>query len=179
MKNIFLFGLVAVLLAGCGGAKLPAVDPQTLGMPVVSEIGDKFGDAVSFTWMTPEGTKESFAKGGKTTIVAFWKYSCASCLEEAETVNAVYEEYKFPILVVCINTPDTLNSVVSVLSGIGMKAPVVFDPGSDLARAYGVSTIPDIMLINGEGKILKRKKAGITVDHLLEMIEFAEKEGSK
>ena len=172
MRKLALILIVATL-ASCGTPKLPAIDPQTIGMPVVSEIGQGFGDAFAFTWTTPEGTKDSFGSSKDYTILTFWKYGCSNCLPEVENINMISQQYKnVKFLTVCINPPDSINSVVSILQKLDLETPIVFDPGSNLADKYSVSTIPDIMLVDGNGKIIKRKKAGVTVDNLLEMIDL-------
>jgi len=179
MKNIALM-LTLATLASCGGAKLPAVDPQTIGMPVVSEIGESFGDAIAFTWTTPEGDKGSFGPSKDYTILTFWKYGCSNCIPEVENINMASGQYKdVHFLTICINPPDSLDSTISILQSLDLETPIVFDPGSNLADKYSVSTIPDLMLLDGDGKIIKRKKAGVTVDNLLEMIDLIPQGGGK
>lgn len=172
--KITILVLTAIILASCGSSSLPAANPESVGMPVVSEIGEKFGDATAFTWTDVGGAKETFGPVEKQTILVFWKYGCSSCIEEIQAIQTVSDEYKVPILTVCINPVDTLNSVVAILGSLGLTVPVVLDPTSAVAREYGVSTIPDLMLVDQNGKITGRKKGGVDIDRLLEIVDSME-----
>jgi len=57
---------------------------------------------------------------------------------------------------------------------LGLTVPVVLDPTSAVAREYSVSTIPDFMLVDQNGKITGRKKGGIDIDKLLEIVDKME-----
>ena len=180
MKNVTLMILTVAIMAGCGGssgAKLPAIDPVSIGMPVVSELGEKLGDVTSFSWTNPDGTKETFGVSDKKArIVVMWRYGCSACIEEIQTIQNFTDEYKeIPFITVCLNSEDTLNSVISVLENLNLTTPIVLDPTMDLAKAWGTTTPPETFLIDGQGKVQKRKKATISTDILFEFIEEAER----
>lgn len=180
MRNVTLMILIVAMTAGCGGAagsKLPAINPVSVGMPVVSELGEKLGDVTSFSWTNPDGTKETFgASDEKARIVIMWRYGCSACIEEIQTIQNFADEYKnIPILTVCVNSEDTLNSVIEVLNSLNLTTPIVLDPTMDLAKAWGTTTPPETFLLDGQGKVQKRKKATISVDILFEFVEEAER----
>lgn len=169
--------MILIFLAGCGERNLPVVKPESVNFPILSAIGDKIGDVYSFSWLNPNGTTGVW-KPQKKTLMAFWIYGCASCLPEITAIEEFSKQTKLDIVVVNLNrTKDIplLSDMVNLLDE-PLTVTMILDPGSDIGRLYGVSTVPDAMIIDVDGKILARQKARIDLDTLVMIEKRSEEE---
>ena len=177
MKKTCINGLIAItiLLAGCGGYSLPVISPQSVNFPVVSAIGDQIGEVYGFSWQNPDKTTESWKPANKTLLV-FWIYGCSQCLPEIVAVDEFAKNSKLDVVVVNMNKIKDLPLLTDMVAQLDepLTVKMVLDPTSDLGRMYGVSTVPDAMIVDGSGKILVRQKARIDMDTLLEMEKKSE-----
>lgn len=175
MKKNCIMMISMVILAGCGASSLPLIQPQSVNFPVLSAIGDKIGDIHGFSWQNPNGTTESW-KPEKNTLVAFWKYGCAACLPEITSIEEFSKETKLDILVVNLNSSKDIPLLSDMLGQLEepLTVKMILDPGSDIGRLYGVSTVPDSMVVDAGGKILARQKARIDLDTLKKLEKIAE-----
>ena len=172
MKKICIKSIIAItfLLAGCGGSSLPAISPQSVNFPVVSNIGDQVGEVYGFSWQNPDGTTESWKPANKTLLV-FWIYGCSQCLPEIVAADEFARNSKLDVVVVNMNKIKDLTLLSDMVAQLDepLTVKMVLDPTSELGHMYGVSTVPDAMIVDGSGKILVRQKARIDMDTLLEM----------
>jgi hypothetical protein len=159
-----------LLIVGCGGSTLPAISPQSVNFPVVSAIGDKVGDSYGFSWLNPDNSTGSWKPANKTLLV-FWIYGCSQCLPEIVAVEDFSKKSKLDIVVVNMNKIKDLPLLSDMVSQLDepLTIKMVLDPTSELGGKYGVSTVPDAMIVDGYGKILVRQKARVDLDTLLEM----------
>lgn len=167
--------MIATILTGCGGTGLPAISPKTVDLPVVSAVGEKFGEAVAFSWENPDGTTESW-KPERKTLLTFWVYGCSACLPEFQAVQEFAKQSKLDILVVNLNKVKDLSLLAQMLTLLEEPPTVkiVLDPTSVVGKEFGVQTVPDAMIIDGNGKILVRQKARVDLKILMEMEKESE-----
>lgn len=167
--------MVVVILAGCGGSSLPVIRPESVNFPVLSAVGDKIGDVYSFSWLNPNGTTGTW-KPERKTLVAFWIYGCASCLPEISAVEEFSKQTKLDIMVVNLNRTKDVPLLADMVGQMEepLTVTMILDPGSDIGRLFGVSTVPDAMIVDENGKILARQKARIDLDTLVKLEESVE-----
>lgn len=167
--------MIIAALVGCGGSSLPVIRPESVNFPVLSAVGDKVGDVYSFSWLNPNGTTGTW-NPAKKTLVAFWVYGCASCLPEITAVEEFSKKTKLDIIVVNLNRTKDVPLLVDMINQLEepLTVTMILDPGSDLGRLFGVSTVPDAIIVDENGKILARQKARIDLDTLVKLEESVE-----
>ncbi len=101
---------------------------------------------------------------GKVVLVDFWAVWCGPCIVEMPNVKKVYEKYKdkgFDIIGISLDSDETkLRNFLKendipwrqVFSGKGWDSPV--------SRQYGIYSIPNMWLIDKEGKLISNNARG-------------------
>jgi thiol-disulfide isomerase/thioredoxin len=118
---------------------------------------------------TPEETKYSLKEmRGKVVLVDFWASWCGPCRRENPNVKAAYEKYKgkgFDILGVSLD--KTKDAWVNAIAQDALPWHHISDLKgwqSDHAALYSVTSIPQTLLIDREGKIIERNLRGPALD---------------
>lgn len=136
---------IALLITACGedGAKAPHI-----GEPVRP-----------FTALTLEGNEIAFpeAAAGKVVVLRFWASWCAFCKEEMKAIEPVWQaERDKGLLVLAVNAGQGKAEVETFVKALGVTYPVLLDPGSKTARAYGVTGLPMTFFIDRQGVVRQR-----------------------
>jgi len=111
---------------------------------------------------------------GKVVLIDFWATWCPPCRRELPNVVAIYQKYHpqgFEIIGVTLDDDQT--SVANFIKDSNMPWPEHFEgTGWDntLVAKYGVSAIPDNILVDAQGHILGR---GLKGDDLAQAVAKA------
>lgn len=148
-----------------GDAKL---DLGTIDMPA-SKVTKLFGQPApeldgAVAW---KNTDPLTLKGlkGKGVVLDFWSYSCTICLHHKPDLARLAEKYGDRGLAVLTVHDSSLDSVDEVErripAAIKQKAghlPLALDGPGDksIFRAYGITAVPMVILIDPEGKVVRR-----------------------
>jgi thiol-disulfide isomerase/thioredoxin len=172
MRGITLSLIVAFLSLGCssGEVTLPAISPVSLGLPVLSNIGNNIGEVFEFNWTTPENEEGKYSPS-ETGLLIFWRYGCESCIVELEYIQTFHEENDIPILVVCLNDIESIPMVVVILEDMDVTFEIISDPTQELRIPYVISSVPDSLLVSAGGEIIARKRASINAETLPFLIQ--------
>ena len=93
---------------------------------------------------------------GRVTVLDFWATWCGPCRESMPTVERVIEEQPGPppaILSVCLDGGERPRKARQLADELAPQADLVADSGK-AANLYGVSTIPHILVIDPEGRVV-------------------------
>lgn len=139
-KTIFL-AVCLTLLAGISNAQgkpIPAVSIKTLE-----------GKAISTS---------TISNNGKPIIIAFWSTTCRPCIKELTAFADLYDELagETGVKIVAISTDDsrTANNVRPMVNARSWDFDIYLDINGDFKRAMGVTDIPHLFIVDGNGKVV-------------------------
>ena len=120
-------------------------------------IGKK---AINFNVKDLDGNDLSLEKYRDNVILLdFWAVWCGPCVAEMPNVKQVYEKYKDAnFQIIGISLDQRRDTLVGYLEKEGITWPQFFDGNgwrNQVAEMYGISAIPHMYLIDGNGVIRK------------------------
>ena len=133
------------------------------------------GKAPDFTQNTPDGEELSLSDlEGKVVLIDFWASWCGPCRRENPNVVKMYNKYKdkgFDILAVSLD--KTRSKWLGAIEKDGLAWHHVSDLKgwqNEVAKTYGVRSIPHTILLDREGRIIAHKLRGQALEAKLEEI---------
>lgn len=94
---------------------------------------------------------------GQYVLLDFWASWCPPCRKEIPFIKAVYEKYRNKgLVVVGIAVGDTMEDHLKAVENLGVVWPQINDVNKVATNLYGITGIPQIMLIGPDGVIIKR-----------------------
>jgi thiol-disulfide isomerase/thioredoxin len=133
------------------------------------------GEPMPFTVVTLDGkkvTNESLK--GKVVLVDFWATWCQPCIQEIPSLTETYQKYHekgFEIVSVSVDDElEALNSFLENRTLPWIVASDVMTIEADLpspAQKYGINSIPAMILIGQDGKVITPQIRGEEVEQQL------------
>jgi thiol-disulfide isomerase/thioredoxin len=153
-------------VAAAGAAHAQGVDPDlshsltALPEPV---------PAPGFTLEDMDGEPHSLADyRGQVVLINFWATWCPPCRKEMPSLEALYQELKGEgFTVLALNQWESEELVFPFLGQLDVYPtfPILFDPESEIAEAYGVKGLPASFVVDPEGRVVYRALGGREFDH--------------
>lgn len=145
------------------------------GKAVAAELFGITGAAPAFTAKDANGAEHTLAgllNGNNYVLVDFWASWCGPCRRFVPTVKELAVKYADKgLVVVSISTDTDRDAWLKALEEEQMPWLNLLDE-SGIGKAYGVSAIPSIYLINPKGELVFSKQNGQSVvDKLKEVFE--------
>jgi len=96
------------------------------------------------------------AKKDKILVLDFWASWCGPCLQVMPQIDKVVEEFADRgVELVAINLEETNDRVKATLDRLKLEMPVAFDRNGRIAEKYGATAIPQTVIIDRGGKVVR------------------------
>lgn len=109
---------------------------------------------------------------GDVLFLAFWAIWCPPCIEELPQLERLQETFKdenFSVL--AINTFGKKQKLRAYLERNPLAVTSLFDEGDKVAKAYGVVSIPTVVVVDERGTILDRWQGLKDLDEVKELVK--------
>jgi cytochrome c biogenesis protein CcmG, thiol:disulfide interchange protein DsbE len=155
-------GLLAALF-GFGLSR----DPTLIHSPLVGKPAPDF----SLSRLDGTGAVSLAALRGQVVVVNFWASWCAECgLEHAALADAWRRYRDQGMVLVGIPFEDAPSASLAWQRRMGGGWPVVSDPGSKTAFAFGVSGVPETYVIGRNGIVAYKYIGAVSFGQLSDLI---------
>jgi cytochrome c biogenesis protein CcmG/thiol:disulfide interchange protein DsbE len=129
-------------------------DPTAIKSPLVGK------PAPAFSLRTLDGRSSVNLADlrGQVVVVNFWASWCTECRVEHDALAAAWRRYRDAgVVLVGVDFQDARADALAYTDQAAMTWPVVEDPGSHTALAYGVYGIPETFFIAPDGQIAAKE----------------------
>ncbi|MDE6271344.1 MAG: TlpA family protein disulfide reductase [Muribaculaceae bacterium] len=124
----------------------------------------------------------SLNNDGKPFIISFFATWCKPCIRELRAIADLYpdwaDETGVKMYVVSIDDAQNTSKVKPFVDAEGWEYEVLLDANSDFFRAMGLSAVPHVLVVDGDGNIAYNH-SGYTDGSETELINIVRKLNSK
>lgn len=117
----------------------------------------RWGDAPDFTLSTVDNKTFTLSdQFGKVIVIDLMATWCPPCQQQMGQLEKIVEEYEDEIVVVSVDVDqgETINDIINTFGDFINKWTFVLDnDAEDVAKAYQVSSIPKIIIVDKKGNI--------------------------
>ena len=122
-------------------------------------------------WEGKEYRLSDFVNQGKYVLVDFWASWCGPCREEIPNIISVYDKYgKKGLDVIGVAVSDKPENTAKAVKDLGISYTVFNETDESASNAYGIQTIPQIILIAPDGTILASDLRGEEIEKTIKDI---------
>ena len=92
---------------------------------------------------------------GHPVILDFWASWCGPCAMEAPVLARLARRYESKgLVVVGVNASDPAGVIKQYATQKGLSYPMLLDAGNDVFESYGVKSMPSLVILDKEGKVM-------------------------
>lgn len=105
---------------------------------------------------------------GNWVLINFWATWCPPCRKEMPSLEKLYQRFRdWPFRVLAVDQWEDADLVFSYMGELNVfpEFPILFDPESRVAEAYGVHGLPTSFIVDPQGRIAYRAAGGRAFDH--------------
>ena len=147
---------------------------QTLATAAKTAEGSTITD---FTQQAPDGTKVSLmdeVKKNKVTVIDFWASWCGPCRQEMPFMIELYKQYQSQGLgIIGISLDNERDAWLNATEAMGITWPQMSDLKgweNEIALYFNVTSIPHTIVVDQQGKILRRGLRGETLQQYIQSL---------
>lgn len=142
---------VAELRSPSRPAAAPISSPRPAATPAPRLVGK---DAIAFALKDLDGNQVDLQSlKGKVVLLDFWASWCGPCVAEMPHIEKLHKDFKDQGLVVLGLNNEEAEVARSFVKNKGYTFTTLVDEGREVAMRYGVSGIPQVFIIDREGKV--------------------------
>ena len=94
---------------------------------------------------------------GRVVAIRFWASWCKSCAAEMPELEQVYRNYAGKgLLILAVNIGQDKGDAKKFSEEHQISYPLLPDPGQEVTKRYGVTSIPMTFILDGNGVIRKK-----------------------
>src|SRR5262245_2246810 len=129
--------------------------PATTSRSATPRPVDLIGrDAIAFALEDLDGNRVDLQSlKGKVALLDFWASWCGPCVAELPHIEKLHRDFKDRGLVVLGVNNEDVEVAREFVKRKGYTFTTLFDEGREVTRKYGVSGIPQVFIIDREGKV--------------------------
>ncbi len=135
----------------------PSATPRLATTPrsTASRPAELIGkDAIAFALEDLDGNRVDLQSlKGKVALLDFWASWCGPCVAELPHIEKLHRDFKDRGLVVLGVNNEDVEVAREFVKRKGYTFTTLFDEGREVTRKYGVSGIPQVFIIDREGKV--------------------------
>lgn len=162
---IGVVGAVALLTAllGFGLSR----DPTRVRSPLIGGVAPEF----SLPMLQGPGSVRLADLRGQVVVVNFWASWCRECRIEHPELAAAWSRFRDQgVVFVGIPFQDSPSDSIAYAEELGGGWPLLSDPSSDTALAYGVYGVPETFFIDASGRVAAKQIGPVTYELLTELV---------
>jgi cytochrome c biogenesis protein CcmG, thiol:disulfide interchange protein DsbE len=173
-----VIAVLAVLAAACGGghpAGTSAHNPSTANLRKAAHLPpcprpSGHGDlpAVALDCLAGGPAVRLDGLTGRPTVVNLWASWCGPCREELPAFNRLAATGK--VRVIGVASDDDLRSALSYAGALKLDFPSLLDEHGALKARLGVPGLPATVLLDGQGRIVRRHPGQLTDASLADLL---------
>ena len=175
-KKLFIsFAMAAMLLTACNSSNKKEQPADETNTEVKAEEQAQSEGIADFTLPDTDGkdvSAYSVIKANKLTIVDFWASWCPPCVAEIPNIKSIYENNKEKGLgILSVSLDKDADAWKEAIKKHGMTWNHVSDLKgweNAAARQFNVQSIPFMMVVDNEGKVVAKDVRG---DELKKVVE--------
>lgn len=91
---------------------------------------------------------------GQVVLINFWASWCNPCRQELPLLGKIYAQYRpagFTLL--AVNLDDNRKDAEAMLKRLDLRFATLFDGDKNVAKLYGVDTMPATLVIDRDGRV--------------------------
>jgi len=133
---------------------LPLMAPSIAGAEAIS-IGENVGPVKLMTLSGEQLEMTNYSERSATAVLFLSGRSreTLEVIEQINKLNNAYRERGFLIVGICSNPAETENDIRLFAQRRGIIFPIYRDPSRELAQRFGAKFVPEVFLIDHEGKL--------------------------
>ncbi|TWU43847.1 Thiol-disulfide oxidoreductase ResA [Novipirellula aureliae] len=122
---------------------------------------ESVGEVIDFQGLSIEGRPFRLSQyRGRPVVIHYWATWCEPCKQDMKLLRSLQARYsKAGLQLVGINVDGTREMAVQFLLQTSLPWIQLFDEGglesSELAKAFGVQTLPTMMLVDQKGRVVR------------------------